>query len=64
MESSDELREIDNKNCTCYYFHDIIRVADFDFDNTLLGEKSYENSYKSVLIYDISYETFMCAIAC
>ena len=35
MESSDELREIDNKNCTCYYFHDIIRVADFDFDNTL-----------------------------
>ena len=24
MESNDELKEVDIKNCTCYYFHDII----------------------------------------
>ena len=29
----------------------------FDFDNILLDEKSYEN----VLIFDISYKTFMGA---
>ena len=34
-------------------------VADFHFDNILLDEKSYENSYENILIYDISYKTFM-----
>ena len=38
MESNDELREIDIKNCTCYYFN-----------NFLLGQKSYEN----ILVCDI-----------
>ena len=33
MESNDELKEIDVKNCTCYYFDDIIRVGDFYFNN-------------------------------
>ena len=51
---------IDFKTRTCYYFHDIIRVGDFDF-NILLEEKSYENSYKTILIYDISYKTFIGA---
>ena len=37
----------------CYYFDDIIRFEDFDFDNTLIDEKSYEN----ILIYDILYKT-------
>ena len=36
MESNDELKEIDRKNYTCYYFDNIIRVGDFDFDNILL----------------------------
>ena len=43
MESDDELKEIDIKNCTCYYFHEIIKIEDFNFDNTLLNEKSSKN---------------------
>ena len=31
------------KNCTYYYFDDIIKIEDFDFDIILLDEKSYEN---------------------
>ena len=50
MESNDELKEIDIKSCTCYYFDDIMRVADIDFYKILLEQKSYEN----ILIYDIS----------
>ena len=33
----------------CYYFNDIIKFEDFDFDKILLDEKSYEH----ILIYDI-----------
>ena len=53
MESNDELKEIDIKNHACYYFDDIIRDFDINFDNILLDEKIYEN----ILIYDISYKT-------
>ena len=37
MESNDELKEIDIKNCMCYYFDDIMRVmgSDIDFSDTL-----------------------------
>ena len=55
MESIDELKEIDIKNCTCYYFDDVIKIEDFDFDNILIDEQSYEK----VLIYDISYKTLI-----
>ena len=24
--------------CTCYYFNDIIKIKDFDFNNSLLDE--------------------------
>ena len=27
-----------SKNCTCYYFNDIIKIEDFDFDNILLAK--------------------------
>ena len=40
MESKIELKEIDVKICTCYYFGDIIKDLDIDFDNILL-DKSY-----------------------
>ena len=30
MESNDELKEIDIKSCTCYYFHEIIKMEDFN----------------------------------
>ena len=59
MESKDELKEIDVKNRTCYYFDNIMRLEDINF-NILLEEKSYK-TYENILIYDISYKTFMGA---
>ena len=52
MESNNELKEIDVKNCTCYYFGDIINISDFHLNNILLDEKSYEK----ILIYDVLYK--------
>ena len=37
----------------CYYFDDIIRFEDFEFDDTLLDK----NDLKLLLIYDVSYKT-------
>ena len=61
MESKDELKEVDIKNRTCYYFDDMIRDLHIDFDNILLDEKSYKNRYENILIYDISYKISMVA---
>ena len=33
------------KNRTCYYFNDIIKIKDFDFDNSLINEKLYKNVF-------------------
>ena len=52
MENNDKLKEIDIKSRTCYYFNNTIKTEDFDFNNTLIDEKSYEN----VLVYSISYK--------
>ena len=52
-----ELKKAGMKNCSSYYFDDIITIEDFDFHNILLDEKSNEN----VLIYDVSYKTFIDA---
>ena len=49
MGSNDELKKINIKNRTGYYFNDIIKIEESDFDTTLLHEKSYGN----ILIYDI-----------
>ena len=54
MESNDKLKEIDIKNRTCYYLDDIIKTKDFDIENNLIDEKSYEN----ILVYRISYKNF------
>ena len=59
MESNNELKEIDIRNCTCCYFHDIMRVVDINLDNILLDEKLHRNSYENILIYDISSKYFM-----
>ena len=40
MESENELKKIDIKNCTCYYFDDIMRVVEIDFDNILFKKKT------------------------
>ena len=55
MESNNKLKEIDIKNRTCYYFDDIIKIKDFDFNNVLINEKSLEN----ILVYDVSYKMLM-----
>ena len=61
MESNNELKDIDNKSCNCFYFDDIMKVGDFDSGNILLDEKSCKNSNENILIYDISYKFFMGA---
>ena len=40
MESKNELKKIDIKNCTCYYFDDIMRVVEIDFDKILFKKKT------------------------
>ena len=57
MESNDKFKKIDIKNRTCYYFDDMMGVLGIDFYKLLLEEKSHEN----ILIYDISYKTFVVA---
>ena len=55
MESNDKLKEIGNKSRTCYYFVDIIKIKDFDFDNILIDRKSYKN----ISVYNISYKSLI-----
>ena len=43
MDSNNELKEIHIKNRTCYYFDDIIKIEDFNFNNILIVKKSFEN---------------------
>ena len=57
MESKNELKEIDFKNRTCYYFvDDIMRNIDNYSGDTVLDEKS-QKAYENILIYHISYKT-------
>ena len=55
MNSNEQLKEIDNKNHTCYYLDDIIKIEDFDLNNILIDENSYEN----ILVYNISYKSLI-----
>ena len=55
MESKGKLKEIDIKNHTCYFFYDLMRLWAISFSDILSEKKLYEN----ILIYDISYKTFM-----
>ena len=57
IENHDKLKEIDIKNCTRYYFDDIIKFEDFDLDNILIDEKSCKN----ISVYNISYKTLIVA---
>ena len=52
---NNEFKKVSIKIRMCYYFDDIIKLEDFDFDNILTYEKSHEN----ILIYDISYKTLI-----
>ena len=55
MECNDELKEINIKNLTCYFFDDIIKMQDFEFGNILLDEKPYQN----ILICNTLYKTLI-----
>ena len=35
-----ELKEIDIKYCTCYYFDNVIKIEDFNFHNISIDEES------------------------
>ena len=52
---NNEFKTFHIKNCMRYYFHDIIKLEDFELDNILVDEKPHEN----VLICDNSYETLI-----
>ena len=52
MKSKNELKEIDIKNCVCFYFNDIINGTKTTFSNILINKKSYEN----ISVYNISYK--------
>ena len=52
MESKDELKEINVKNRTWYYFDDIITDGDIYSIDISLDKKIYEN----ISVYDISYK--------
>ena len=57
VEKNNKLKAAHIKNCTCYYFNDIIKIEDFDFNSILLVEQSYKN----ILIHDVLYKTFLVA---
>ena len=40
---NNEFKKVYIKNRMCYYFDDIIKIKDFDINNLLVDEKSYEN---------------------
>ena len=48
---SNEVKDIDIKNPTYYFFDDIINIKNFDFNNIKLDKRSYKN----ILIYYIGY---------
>ena len=46
MESKNEVKEIDIKNCTCWYFDDIMRDADvYSGDNLLTKNEKNVRKY-------------------
>ena len=57
MKGNEELKEINIKNCTCFYFDKITKTKDFDFDNIFMNKKSNEN----ILFYYISHKTLFGA---
>ena len=48
---SNNLKDVNMKNHTYYFFDDITNIKDFDPDNIKIDEKSYKN----ILIYYIAY---------
>ena len=53
MKSENESKEIDIKNCVCYYFDDIINGTKINFSNILLDKKFQLKMF----VYKISNKT-------
>ena len=53
MNNNYEIKEVNIKNGTCYYFHDTLNINNLNLNNILFDEKSYED----ILIYDVAYKT-------
>lgn len=51
MTKNNELKEIDTKKSTCYYFNVIINITGLDFNNKTFEGKSSENVYLAESIY-------------
>ena len=49
MESNDELKEIGIKNRMFYYFDDVIKIQDTEFDNILIVKISWFMSLRTKL---------------
>ena len=47
------IKVIDIKNCTYYFFHDMIQIRNFDLNKIKTDEKSYKN----ILIYSLRFIT-------
>ena len=52
---NNEFQKVCNKNRACYYFDDINKFGNFDFDNILTDKKSHKN----ILIYNILCRTII-----
>ena len=50
---SNKVKDVDIKNCTYYFFNDIINIKHFDLINIKIDEKSYKN----IFIYYFGYVT-------
>ena len=50
---SSNIKDIDLKNRTYYFFNGMINIKNFDANNIKINEKSYKN----ILIYYIGYVT-------
>ena len=42
---NNEFKKVRIKNRMCYYFDNIIKFKKFDFDNTLIDEKSHKKYF-------------------
>ena len=53
MKMSNKVKDVDIKDCTYYFFNDIINIKNFGSNNIKIDEKSFKN----IIVYYIGYVT-------
>ena len=53
MKMSNKVKDVDTKDCTYYFFNDIINIKKFDSNNIKIDEKSFKN----IIVYYTGYVT-------